>query len=222
MRDWVLQLVTDPLESRLPLVDAVAAAARGGVDMVQVREKGAAAADLLTRVRALRAAVGAGTRVMVNDRLDVAMAAAVDGVHLAARSLPPDEARRLLPAAAGWLLGVSVHGVAEARAAAAAGADYLTFGHVFPSGSKPGVPSRGVAALAEVVAAVDRPVLAIGGIVPDNVGQVLATGCAGVAVIRALLGARDPEAEARALRAAMDATHGRPRFALGRVSTVRS
>jgi thiamine-phosphate pyrophosphorylase len=216
LTEWVLQLVTDPLEVRLPLAEAVAAAVRGGVDAVQVREKGAPAADVLRLVRAVQTAVGHGALVLVNDRVDVALAAEADGVHLAARSLPPGEARRLLPRSQGWLLGVSVHSVEEARAAAAAGVDYVTFGHVFPTGSKPGVPSRGLAALAEVVDAVAVPVLAIGGIGPTNVAQVLATGCAGVAVIRALLGSADPEAEARALRAAMEAAPGRPRVALRR------
>lgn len=214
MSGWTLQLVTDRLESRLPLAAAVAAAVRGGVDLVQVREKGAAAADVLQAAREVIAACGGRARVLVNDRLDVALAAPADGVHLAARSLPPDEARRLLPAARGWLLGVSVHSVEEARRAAAAGADYVVFGHVFPTGSKPGVPCRGVAALAEVVAAVDVPVLAIGGVDRGNVAQVLATGAAGVAVIRALLNAADPEAEARRLRAAMEAVSARPRCAL--------
>lgn len=202
----VLQLVTDRLESRLPLSDAVAAAVRGGVDLVQVREPGTAAADLWRAVRALTSALGGASRraaVLVNDRVDVALAAPADGVHLAARSLPPGEVRALLPTRAGWLVGVSVHSLEEAAGAAAAGADYVTFGHVFPTGSKPGLPSRGVAALAEVVAGVDLPVLAIGGIVVENVGAVLATGCAGVAVIRALLQAPDPAAEARRLRAAM-------------------
>ena len=205
----VLQLVTDRLEARLPLEEAVARAVLGGVDLVQVREKGAPADTVLRAVRQALSACDGSAAVVVNDRVDVAMAARAAGVHLARRSLPPDLARTLLPASEGWLVGVSVHSVEEARAAAEAGADYVTFGHVFPTGSKPGLPPRGLADLASVVAAVTLPVLAIGGIGPENVAAVLATGCAGVAVISAVLGAADPGAAAGALRRAMDAA-GRP------------
>jgi thiamine-phosphate pyrophosphorylase len=210
----VLQLVTDRLESRLPLGLAVARAVRGGVDCVQVREKGRPAREVFEAVREVLEAVGGAARVVVNDRVDVAVAAGAHGVHLAASSLPPAAARLLLPRQTGWILGVSVHSLEEARVAAEAGADYVTFGHVFPTGSKPGVPSRGLEALAEVVQAVPVPVLAIGGIGPDNVREVLATGCAGVAVIRAILNAPDPEGEARRLRDAMASAAGRPRIAL--------
>jgi thiamine-phosphate pyrophosphorylase len=214
LADFVLHLVTDRLESRLPLGRAVAAAVRGGVDAVQVREKGEPADAVLRATQEVIEAVAtAGRRalVLVNDRTDVALAAGADGVHLPARSLPAAAARRLLPAAEGWVLGVSVHSVEEARAAVAGGADYVTFGHVFATGSKPGLPSRGLAALAEVVAAVPVPVLAIGGIGPDNVRAVLETGCAGIAVIRALLHAADPERAAAELKEAMARTPGRPR-----------
>ncbi len=211
---FVLHLVTDRLESRLDLPRAVAAAVRGGVDAIQVREKGLPAETTLRTVQEVRE-VAPQAQVLVNDRVDVALAAAADGVHLPARGLPPGVARRLLPAGDGWLLGVSVHSVQEARLAAAAGVDYITFGHVFPSGSKPGLPSRGLAALSEVVAAVDVPVLAIGGITAGNVGSVLQTGCAGVAVIRALLQEPDPRRAAAALREAMTRTAAKPRHLLG-------
>ena len=210
---FALHLITDRLESRLALSQAVSAAVRGGVDAVQVREKGEAADTML---QAAREACGIVPRpvVLVNDRVDVALAADADGVHLPARGLPPSAARRLLPASDGWLVGVSVHSVEEARLAASAGADYVTYGHIFPTGSKPGLPSRGLGALAEVVAAVEVPVLAIGGITAGNVGSVLQTGCAGVAVIRALLQEADPERAAAALREAMARSRARPKRAL--------
>lgn len=206
-----LHLVTDRLESRLALAAAVAAAVRGGVDAVQVREKGEPAERVLAAAVEALAAVAGRARVLVNDRVDVALAAAADGVHLPARGLPVAAARALLPRAAGWLVGVSVHSVEEARAAVADGADYVIYGHVFPTGSKPGVPSRGLRALGEVVAAVPAPVLAIGGIGLDNAAAVLETGCAGLAVIRALLQEADPEAAAAALREAMGRCRTRPR-----------
>jgi thiamine-phosphate pyrophosphorylase len=187
---------------------AVAAALRGGVGAVQVRNKSLPAADLLAAARVARPLCGAaGALLLVNDRVDVALACGADGVHLAGRSLPPADARRIFPR----LLGVSVHDVAGAVAAAAAGADYVTFGHVFPTPSKPGLPPQGLAALRAVVEAVDIPVLAIGGIGPANAAEVLAVGCAGVAVISSILAASDPEAAARRLRAALDLCPARPR-----------
>lgn len=209
----VLHLVTDRLESRHPLATAVQAAVRGGADAVQVREKGRPA-DVVLRAteEALRAAAGRA-QVLVNDRADVAWLTGAAGVHLPARSLPPAAARRLLPRAAGWLVGVSVHSLDEARAAIAAGADYVTFGHIFASGSKPGMTSRGLRALAEVVDGVDAPVLAIGGIDAANAAAVAETGCAGIAVIRAVLGDPDPQRAAAQLRAALEAAPGRPRHA---------
>ena len=206
-----LHLVTDRLESRLPLEAAVAAAVRGGIDGVQVREKGQPADAVLRAAQEVLRAAGPRASVLVNDRADVAMAVGAAGVHLPARGLPPVVARGLLPRAAGWIVGVSLPSVREAEEACAAGADYVTFGHVFPTGSKPGVPSRGIRELAEAVAAVDIPVLAIGGIAPDNVAQALATGCAGVAVIRALLQDADPERAAAALREAVERCRARPR-----------
>jgi thiamine-phosphate pyrophosphorylase len=199
---------------QLHLISDRAAAAPPGVDYLQVRLKGAPAADVYAAALASRRG-GAG--LIVNDRVDVALAVG-DGVHLARRSLAPGVARRLLRE--GQILGVSVHSVAEAREAALAGADYVTFGHVFSTPSKPGLPPRGVEELAAVVAAVDRPVLAIGGIDPRNLEPVLATGCAGIAVISAIRDASDPAAAAAALRRVLDGYAGRPRFALPRPAAV--
>ena len=186
----------------------LAAALRGGVDAVQVRNKSLPAADLLAAARAAAPLCrAAGALLLINDRIDVALLCGADGVHLAGRSLPPADARRIFPR----LLGLSVHDVAGARDAAAAGVDYVTFGHVFPTGSKPGLPPQGLRALRSVVEAVEIPVLAIGGISPENAPDVLATGCAGVAVISSILAAGDPEAAARRLRAALDACRAIPR-----------
>ncbi len=206
---FVLHVVTDPLESRLPLPEALRRAASAGVDAIQVREKGRPADELLAHVLA---AVGSGCPcVLVNDRVDVALAAKAAGVHLPARSLPVAAARRLLPRAAGWLVGRSVHGVQEAQQAARDGADYVTFGHVFQTGSKPGLPPQGVTTLRQVVEAATVPVLAIGGVTPENVDTLLETGCAGVAVIRAVLAAEDPGGAVAALRRAMAASRATPR-----------
>lgn len=208
---FVLHVITDAGESRLPLADALRRAVAGGIDAIQVREKGRPAEALLSEAQA-SLAVGCPC-VLINDRVDVALAVGAAGVHLPARGLPVPVARRLAPRSQGWLLGVSVHSVAEALAAARAGADYVTFGHVFQTQSKPGLPPQGVDALRRVVAATPVPVLAIGGISPENIGALLETGCGGVAVIRAVLGADDPGRAAAALRQAMTASPATPRHA---------
>jgi thiamine-phosphate pyrophosphorylase len=145
----------------------------------------------------------------INDRVDVALAAGAAGVHLAGQSLPVDVA--VLLAAGRLLVGRSVHGMAEAVAAADAGADYLTFGHVFPTTSHPGLPAHGLKELAAIVEAVEVPVLAIGGITIDNLDEVLATGCAGIAVISAILAEADPTRAATHLRSALDESNHHPR-----------
>src|SRR5207244_8917602 len=131
-----------------------------------------------------------GAQLAINDRLDVALAAGAQGVHLAGQSLPVDAAVHL--AAGRLLIGRSVHSLSEAQTAAAAGADYVTFGHVFPTTTHPGLPPRGLAELSEIVEAVEVPVLAIGGVTVDNLDGVLATGCAGVEGLCATLSAPAP------------------------------
>ncbi len=207
-----LCLVTDRvrLARRLGLapgaaLDAVAVlageAARAGVDLIQVREPGLEARDLARLVRAVIAAARpAGARVVVNDRLDVALACGADGVHLKASSMPAGAVRRLAPVP--FLVGRSAHDLREVRAAVDGGVDYLTFGTVFRSASKrPDWPLAGVAGLQEAVrAAAPVPVLAIGGVNPDTASDVAAAGAAGVAVIDALLPDRIPAGPALAGR----------------------
>jgi thiamine-phosphate pyrophosphorylase len=204
-----LHLVTEPRRGA-DLVHAVAMALDGGVDWVQLRDKSASAVSLFGQARdLLRVVRQHGAHLAINDRLDVAMAAEADGVHLAAQSLPIDAAVHL--AAGRVLVGRSVHGLDEALRVAAAGADYVTFGNVFPTATHPGMPPRGLAELAAIVRAVDVPVVAIGGISADNLDDVLATGCAGVAVISAILSDADPTRAASRLRRALDASHHEPR-----------
>ena len=154
-----------------------ARAVREGIDMIQVREKdlpGRELFDLVCRVRDL--AAGTKTRVLVNDRLDVALAAGVDGVHLPANGLPANRVRPLVQS-----LGVSVHTLEEALAAEAARADFVVFGPIFDT---PGKSAVGLEPLRRVAATVRIPVLAIGGITPQNMGQVISAGAAGIAGIR--------------------------------------
>lgn len=191
-------MVTDsrlyaPAKSDAERTKAVAAAAlraaRAGVDLVQIRERALDAAFLLQILGRVR--LGAdelGTRVLVNDRVDVALAGAADGVHLPSTAPACSRVRAIVPArtrAGDFLIGRSVHSEAEAIAAeAAGGCDYLIFGTVYESRSKPaGHPVAGVDALARVCAAVRLPVLAIGGITIERIPEVAAAGAAGVAAI---------------------------------------
>jgi thiamine-phosphate pyrophosphorylase len=165
------------------VVERVRWAAGAGVHLVQVRERDLDGGPLTALVRrCVEAVAGSGARVLVNDRLDVALAAGAHGVHLRADSMPARAVRTRCPP--GFLIGRSVHARDEAIAAAAAGGlDYLLFGTVFPTASKPGRGATGVSALADVVAATAVPVLAVGGVTPDNVGEVAAAGAAGFAAI---------------------------------------
>ena len=205
-----LHLVTEPRRAADELSRLVGLALGGGVDWVQLRDKsGSAAAMYADAAQLLRLTREHGAYLAINDRLDVALALGADGVHLAGQSLPVEAAVSL--AAGRTLVGRSVHGLAEAVSAAAAGADYLTFGHVFPTRSHPGLPPHGLAELAEIVEAVDVPVLAIGGITADNLESVLATSCAGIAVISAILADPEPDRAARRLRSALDVSTHQPR-----------
>lgn len=165
------------------LARRVAAAAHAGVHLVQVRERDLEGGALFALVRACLDAVrSTRARVVVNDRLDVAVAAGAHGVHLRADSLPAMRARAMTPP--GFLVGRSVHSRDEAvRAAADGGLDYLMFGTVFPTASKPGQAAAGVETLAAVVSATALPVLAIGGVTPLTAGRAAAAGAAGVAAI---------------------------------------
>jgi thiamine-phosphate pyrophosphorylase len=164
-----------------------------GIDLIHVRERDLEAGPLAALVAALLAITkGTSTRLVVNDRLDVALACGADGVQLRGDSIPTAAARRLAPA--GFLIGRSVHRVSEAIAAA--DADYLVAGTVFPSASKTaGTPLLGVEGLRAIVRAVDRPVLAIGGVSQARIGEVADAGAAGFAAIGLFLPAdRDAEA----------------------------
>jgi thiamine-phosphate pyrophosphorylase len=209
----VLCLVTDRRSARGALPELVGAALRGGVDWVQVREKDLDGAPLLALVREVAAAArGAGSpaRVIVNRRLDVALAAGADGVHLGFDALPLAEARALLAGSrsatgAEWLVGVSAHRPSEVAAAARDGASYTHLAPIFAPYSKPASqPPLGLEALREAARA-GIPVLAQGGIDARRAGDCVRAGAAGVAVTGELCGAGDPEGAARALRDALDA-----------------
>jgi thiamine-phosphate diphosphorylase len=165
------------------LVRLVRYAAAGGVNLVQVRERGLADRHLLALTRQIIGAVDStSARVVVNDRVDIALAAGAAGVHLRADSPPAAAVRAIVPA--GFLIGRSVHSEGEAIESAGTGVDYLILGTIFPSASKPArTATLGLEPLARAARAVDVPVLAIGGITADNVGAIAASGAAGFAAI---------------------------------------
>jgi thiamine-phosphate diphosphorylase len=185
--DPVLCLITDRRRDgaswERALVERVAAAAREGVHLVQIRERDLEGGPLTRLVSACLDAVrGTRTRILVNDRLDVALAAHAHGVHLRGDSFSAVRARGSAPAP--FLLGRSVHSLADAVAATRdGGLDYLIFGTVFDTASKPGRPPAGLDGLAAVARATPLPVLAIGGITRGRIDDVMAAGASGVAAI---------------------------------------
>lgn len=180
------------------LVDGLLAA---GVRSIQFREKRMEMSDQLVVAQMIRAkSAAAGALFLVNDRLDLALAVAADGVHLGQTDLPVSIARRLLPA--GAVIGLSAATPEEARAGVRDGADYLGTGAVYATSTKAdaGAPI-GLAGIEAVVQSVDLPVIGIGGIGLGRVAPVIRAGAVGVAVISAVTGAKDPAAAARALLA---------------------
>jgi thiazole tautomerase (transcriptional regulator TenI) len=170
------------------------------VDYIHLREKDLSAAALFAAAtRLLAAGVPAG-KLTINDRIDVALAVGAGGVQLAGHSLPPELAAVIAPR---LRLGRSVHSQQEATAAAREGAHYALYGHVYPSASKPGLPARGLAALAETIRVSAIPVVAIGGITPDNAAEVLRQGAGGIAVLSGITQADDPLRAVAAYRAAI-------------------
>ncbi|MCF8564023.1 thiamine phosphate synthase [Alicyclobacillus tolerans] len=204
----VLHVISDRQRHRLPLLKALLEAARGGADVLQVREKKAPAQEIYQFCSELTEACmreNISVQVLVNDRVDVALASHSAGVHLAGKSLPVSAVRSLFKRAHyPGLVGCSVHSYDAAKEAEKAGADYITFGHVFASESHRGQPPRGVYELARIVDDVDVPVIAIGGIDRDNVLPVLETGCSGIAVIGAVLDQDSPCDAALRIREQME------------------
>jgi thiamine-phosphate pyrophosphorylase len=204
-----LMLVTDDrwLEGR-DLVEIARAAERGGVTSVQLRLKRAAPREQAALARALVAALR--VPVLVNDRLDVALAAGAAGVHLGPDDLPPELARRVAPP--GFLIGVSVGAEAETGAASAAAADYWGIGPWRGTATKAdaGAP-LGAGGFATIAGrAAGRPCIAIGGIEPADVREVLAAGGSGVAVVSGILGTEPVEAAARNYAHACTTAFGSP------------
>jgi thiamine-phosphate pyrophosphorylase len=192
-----LYAIVDPLDTGRSPEELATAFLRGGARVLQLRLKGATSRELFAAAAAIApGARAAGALFLVNDRPDVVRAVGADGVHLGQEDLPVAAARRVL--GPGPLVGVSTHDVEEARAAEAAGADYVGVGPVYATTSKARPPApRGLALLRAVRAAVRLPIVAIGGITPETAAAVRAAGADAVAMIGALVRAPDPAAAVR-------------------------
>lgn len=197
-----LYAVTDRAwaEDGAALLRQVEAAVRGGAKVVQLREKGLehdAFLEEAKRFASLCRRLGAVS--IINDRVDIALESGADGVHVGQGDLEAGRARALL--GPGKIMGVSAHSPEEARRAQAAGADYLGAGAAFATGTKADAAPISRETLRAVAAAVDIPVVAIGGVGRENILELKGLGLAGVAVVSGIFGQRDPEAAARELRA---------------------
>ena len=189
------------------LEEAVETCLGAGLRAVQLREKDLATRELFSMASALRESTRRqGAKLLVNDRADVALGVGADGVQRAGTSLPVSALRAICSppiGPPGFLIGASVHSMAEARAAETEGADFLLFGPVYDTPSKRQYgPSQGLSAFGRVASAVRVPVFAVGGVTASRVAEVVRAGASGVAVIAAILGTMRP---ADAVKAFLDA-----------------
>ena len=199
-----LYAVTDRAwTGKMTLLEQVEAALQGGATCVQLREKSLDPDAFLAEARAMAALCRRyGVPFLVNDNLDIALASGADGVHVGQDDLPVEEVRRRVGSR--MIVGVSAHNVREALAAQAGGADYLGAGAVFGTATKKNVTPLARQTLCDICRAVQIPVVAIGGVGPDNLMQLAGTGVAGAAVVSAIFGAPDITAACRHLRALSD------------------
>lgn len=209
--DLRLMAITDAaLAAPRDVLDVVRRCLQAGAPAVQLRDKTANARKLLADALLLRELTAEyGALLIVNDRLDVALAAGADGVHLGPADLPVSAARQVAPPP--FIIGCSTDDPQIARRAEREGASYIGCGAVFGTTSKAEVRGEriGVARLAEVVRAVSLPVLAIGGVCQDNVAELERSGAAGAAVIGALMKADEPDAATHALLNKINRWQGR-------------
>ena len=194
-------LITSGFAER-PLLESAAEVIEGGADVVQLREKNLPDRELLAAARELRRMTRtAGVRFILNDRPDIAALADADGVHLGQEDLPPAAARAIVGPRR-WV-GVSTHILEEARSASRDGADYVGVGPIFATRTKGYERGLGTECVRAVKAALDLPVVAIGGITLETVEQVAAAGADAVAVCSAILAADDVRSATRAFKAAL-------------------
>ena len=197
--DYSIYLVTDDgcLQGR-PLLDCVREALEGGVTLVQYRAKTASSAEMYNEALQLKALCDSfKVPLIINDRLDIAMAVGAAGVHLGQDDLPCAVARKIL--GEDYLIGVSAHNPAEAKAALQSGADYLGCGAVFGTATKADVKKLGTDGLASICREKGLPVVGIGGVTADNYREVRAAGADGAAIVSGILAQPDIRTTVRAI-----------------------
>lgn len=197
--DYSIYLVTDDgcLQGRA-LIDCVREALEGGVTLVQYRAKTASSAEMYAEALQLKALCDSfNVPLIINDRLDIAMAVGAAGVHLGQDDLPCAAARKIL--GEDYIIGVSAHNPAEAKAALQSGADYLGCGAVFGTATKADVKKLGTDGLAAICKAKGLPVVGIGGVTADNYREVRAAGADGAAIVSGILAQPDINATVRAI-----------------------
>ena len=179
------------------LEEVVEQAVEHGVGIVQLREKDLPARDLYDLGARVKEALAGRAKLVVNDRIDVALALNADGIQLPEDGAPVAEARPIV--GPNMLIGRSVHSVSGGVEAESSGADFVIAGTIFPSASHPDGPAQGTGFLRALCREVSIPVLAIGGVTIQNVGEVMEAGCSGAAVISAISEAENPDIAARTL-----------------------
>ncbi len=205
----ILHVLTDPNAGRgRGAEEQLRAAAAGGADVVQYRDKGASPAEVeRTARRLVGVAAEVGVALIVNDHWEIARDSGASGVHLGPDDADPGRVREACPPP--FVIGASTRSVARARELEALGVDLLGVGPVYGTTTKPDAPGRiGLERVAEIAREVGVPVIGIGGIDAGNAADVIRAGAAGVAVISAVTGAADPAAAVRALRDTLDRVAG--------------
>ncbi len=196
---WRLCLVTDrPLSRGRDILDIVSAAIKGGATMVQLREKDAGTREFLEIAMALKSLMSPlGIPLIINDRVDIALAVDAEGVHVGQSDMPVAKVRQMI--GAGKIIGLSASRREYVLAEDARLADYLGIGPVYAQSTKPNANSapHGPEGFRTLRALTQKPVMAIGGLKPDNSAAVVAAGADGLAVVSAIVSADDPEVEAR-------------------------
>jgi thiamine-phosphate pyrophosphorylase len=199
-----LHLLTDiVLQARFSHVELTELAIAGGADTIQFRQKSGATREMIEVARQMKKLCEeSGVKFIVNDRVDVAIAAGADGVHLGQDDFPIPLARKLL--GEGRIIGGSAATIAEARKCLSEGADYVGFGPVYPTTSKEDAgPVSGIDILKRVAGTISLPIIAIGGVSTENIPEVIRAGAHGIAVISAVCCQEDPERATRELHKAL-------------------
>lgn len=188
MRHNQLHVISTGQQSMETLVKRIAVI-HPYIDAFHLREKLWSAGELVEAVEQLVQIGMPLEKVIINDRVDVAHVLGAQGVQLAHHSLDTSSVKHHFPS---LKIGCSIHCIKEAIVAEKRGADYLLYGHIFPTASKPGIPPRGVENLTQLTTSVAVPVVAIGGITPENTREILTAGAKGIAVLSGILLAKDP------------------------------